>query len=155
MWWLLILGWQQDALRVERAVITIGAQQITCVPNQVVDLPPMPANTRAQTMAVVFDLELVADRQEWARLQSARKIPVVFKWFRFSGARMFITSVVQDSNANQPTSFVRTASGATVYRANTYNERITSGTWVIMPVYADNTPIVINGRELSYQFRAP
>lgn len=153
--WLAVPLWggYNAVMRVERATLTVGDRQIACTPNQIVSLPAMPPNVRIQTVS--FTLELSAGEREWAELQNSHKMPIVFKWFRFSGARMFITSVAQDSNASRMTAAARVAGGTVVHQAQASNDRITSGTWVITPVYADNTPIIINGRELSYQFQVP
>lgn len=149
----LLFFWQQPVMRVEQAVIIVGTQRINCTSGQVANLPATSPGARTQT--VRFELDLAVSEQEWIRLQNSRRMPIVFKWFRFSGARMFITSVVQDNNANVASAVSRQAGGTVVYRAQSTNERITSGTWVVAPVYADNTPLIINGRELSYQFRVP
>ncbi len=153
--WLAISLWskQNTAMRVERATLTVGDRQIACMSNEIVNLPAMPPNVRIQTVS--FTLELSAGVREWVALQNSRKLPIMFKWFRFSGARMFITSVAQDSNAGRMMTAVRVAGGTVVHQAQASNDRITSGTWVIIPVYADNTPIIINGKELSYQFQVP
>lgn len=145
--------WQHFGIRSERAVLTAGNQQTVCMVNQTVNLPAPPANTRVQT--VVFELELTFDEREWTELQNNRKLPIMFKWFRFSGARLFITGVAQDQNAARAINVHRNAGGTVIHRARSVNERITSGTWVVAPVYADNTPLLINGRELTYQFRVP
>jgi hypothetical protein len=153
--WLAAPFWvkQNTAMRVEHATLTVGNRQFACAPNQIVNLPAMPPNVRIQTVS--FSLELAAGEREWAELQNSRKMPIMFKWFRFSGARMFITSVAQDSNAARMMTAARVAGGTVVHQAHASNDRITSGTWVITPVYADNTPIIINGRELSFQFQVP
>ena len=151
---LILPAWKQSAaLRVDRAVMVVSEQRYDCAPEQVLSLPPAPAGVRTQS--VRFELDFILSEQEWLRLQGSRRMPIIFKWFRFSGARMFITSVMQDSNANSSNNFSRNPNGTITYRTQAAHERITSGSWVITPVYADNTPIIINGRELSYQFRVP
>ncbi|MCS6968134.1 MAG: hypothetical protein RMJ44_06170 [Cytophagales bacterium] len=146
--------WQATFVLSERAWLTVNAQRVNCPPGQVIMLSSLPLGTRMQ--AVRFEVELTFSQQEWEQLQNSRKIPILFKWFRFSGARMFITSVVQDSNAGQGSSIVRHNNGTITYRAQSTHERITPGSWVIVPVYADNTPILLNvSEELSYQFRVP
>ncbi|MCS7019768.1 MAG: hypothetical protein RMJ87_13655 [Cytophagales bacterium] len=153
-WWIVLSNGQNSPLRVERATLAVGSQTIVCLPEQMVNLPAVPANVRIH--AVALELELIANEQDWAALQNTRKLPIMFKWFRFSGARMFITHVSQDMNAvGSATGASRTMGNIVIHHARASNERITSGTWVVAPVYADNTPILINGRELVYQFRVP
>lgn len=151
-WLSAFLGvWQASStLKIERAVLLNNARSFICTPDQTVNFQA--AGARIQSVRIEMDISM--SEQEWMQLQQSKKAPVVFKWFRFSGARLFITNVSQDINVNSGNSITQNGNRM-IYHAHATNDRITSGTWVIKPVYANNEPILINGKELSYQFRVP
>jgi hypothetical protein len=151
-WLSAFLGlWQASStLRIERSVLLNNDRSFICTPEQTVTIQAGGAGIQA----VSIELDISMSEQEWMQLQQSRRAPIVFKWFRFSGARLFITNVSQDANANSRNTITRSGNRI-IYRANATNDRITSGTWVIKPVYANNEAILINGKELTYQFRVP
>jgi hypothetical protein len=74
------------------------------------------------------------------------RLPVMFKWFKFSSARLFIVNVNHDQQMAQ----LVEQNGTWLYHCRV-SQRMVRGTWVVKPVYANNDPVVVNGRECEFK----
>jgi hypothetical protein len=94
-----------------------------------------------------LDVNFLVDKAQFEQMQGNRRLPLVFKWFRFSGARLFIANVNKDPEAVT----VAEQGGQWVYHCHVVNDKITRGTWVVKPVYGNNEPVIINGQECEFR----
>jgi hypothetical protein len=74
------------------------------------------------------------------------RLPVMFKWFKFSKARLFIVNVNHDLQVAK----LVEQNGTWLYHCRV-SQSMVRGTWVVKPVYANNEPIMVNGRECEFK----
>jgi hypothetical protein len=99
---------------------------------------------------VSLDIYFVVDKANFEQqANTVGRLPIMFKWFRFSSARLFVVNVNRDL-ADLRSAQLKDEQGRWVYHCRA-SQNVTKGTWVIKPVYANNDPVMIDGKECEFK----
>ncbi len=95
---------------------------------------------------VSLDIEFLLNPAIFEPTKPDNRLPIMFKWFKFNSARLFIVDVNQDPSNPQP----KAVKGQLVYHCRV-TQNLTRGTWVVKLVYANNEPVLVNGQECKFR----
>ncbi len=102
--------------------------------------------TNEMSTQVSLDVKFLLNRAIFEPTRPDNRLPIMFKWFKFSSARLFIVNINQDTSNPQP----KAERGQFVYHCRV-TQNLTKGTWVVKPVYANNEPVLIDGQKCEFK----